>query len=210
MSFIDIESPECVEKGKRNHWLVSVILSCKWKGLSQAETRALLSRVIPRVFDWQKSQSLTRGLGAILRSLFHHRSSLKGQSPDLMLPFWLIEAMQTNKSKKTSQIFYKKGSLRDFTPSGSESWASFQQDSLAASSGALSLLALSNVMSPCSGTGHASGQVCEVHLSGWAEPLCSSAVAIFPNHSKDSSTRESNEGPSPVLVCSRFFLDPDG
>ncbi|HYX36613.1 MAG TPA: hypothetical protein VE954_26180 [Oligoflexus sp.] len=92
-----IESPENVRAGERNQWLVSLIVCCKKKGFGQVETRAALSRIITRVPGWQKSQSLTRGLSSILRSLYHHRSSLKGTLPDLELPGWLIEALQPRK-----------------------------------------------------------------------------------------------------------------
>ncbi len=110
ISLADIEMPEFLKKGERNHWLVSIILACKWKGMSQAETRSLLSQVIPRVPGWQKSQSLTRGLGSILRSLYRHRSALKGRIPGLELPCWLLEVMSSPRSKQLSQNFYKKGS----------------------------------------------------------------------------------------------------
>lgn len=212
ISFVDIKAPERVEKGKRNHWLVSVILSCKWKGLSQAETRALLSLVISRIPGWQKSQSLTRGLGAILRSLFHHRSSLRGQSPDLVLPVWLIEAMQSTKSKNISQKFYKKGSRRDLTPSPSAaSVSSEQQDP--SSSGASFSLPSSYIVS----VGLGAGQVVEGQMPvfdrrrfGEAEPPCPSSVAICLNPQKDGFAQDSGEVSSPGLVSSSFLLDPDG
>ncbi|WP_324960609.1 hypothetical protein [Oligoflexus sp.] len=108
-----MDMPENVEKGERNHWLVTIILTCKWKGIGQCELRAALDQIIKRVPGWQKSQSLTRNLGSIVRSLYHHRSSLKGKSPDQILPEWLLAALQPAKPNRLSQKIPKKGSHRD-------------------------------------------------------------------------------------------------
>jgi len=216
MSFIDIETPECVEKGTRNHWLVSVILSCKWKGLSQAETRALLARVIPRVPGWQKSQSLTRELSSILRSIFYHRSSLKGQSPDLVLPVWLIEAMQTNKSKEPSQKKYKKGSLRDLTNTRLVATSLPLQDPVASSSGVFSPLTSGYVRPVGSDACQAPEQLVEVQWLGFdqriglAEPPFLPLGYVSPNPQKDRLACESSEGLSPGSVSSSAYVEVEG
>ncbi|HYX34823.1 MAG TPA: hypothetical protein VE954_17130, partial [Oligoflexus sp.] len=111
-----MDMPENVEKGERNHWLVTIILTCKWKGIGQCELRAALDQIIKRVPGWQKSQSLTRNLGSIVRSLYHHRSSLKGKSPDQILPEWLLAALQPARPNRLSQKIPKKGSHRDHEP----------------------------------------------------------------------------------------------
>ncbi|MDQ3232587.1 MAG: hypothetical protein M3Q07_12265, partial [Pseudobdellovibrionaceae bacterium] len=110
---VHISMPEAVEKGERNHWLVSIILICKWKGVGQRDLRKALDQIIKRVPGWQKSQSLTQNLGSIVRSLYHHRSSLKGKSPDQILPEWLLAALQPAKPNRLSQKIPEKGSRRD-------------------------------------------------------------------------------------------------
>ncbi|HYX34822.1 MAG TPA: hypothetical protein VE954_17125 [Oligoflexus sp.] len=115
-NLVCIDKPENVRKGERNHWLVTIILTCKWKGIGQRELRAMLDQIIKRVPGWQKSQSLARNLGSIVRSLYHHRSSLKGKSPDQILPEWLLAALQPARPNRLSQKIRKKGSRRDLEP----------------------------------------------------------------------------------------------
>ncbi len=104
-----IPAPEAVEDGGRNHWLVSVILASKWKGVERASLLSALKSLIKRVPGYQNSRSLTRELESIVRSLYHHRSSLFGQNQELLLPEWLSEALSSNQPKQLSQIFPKKG-----------------------------------------------------------------------------------------------------
>jgi hypothetical protein len=110
-SFSTIETPEFVQKGERNRWLVSLILASKWSGIGQKEVRKALEQVIRRVPGWQKSQSLTRGLSATLRSLYRNRSSLKGSKENQKLPEFWVEALAFLKSTSFSPKNHKKGSL---------------------------------------------------------------------------------------------------
>jgi hypothetical protein len=106
---LSIPAPESVEDGGRNQWLVALVLACKWKGVERASLLSALKNLVKRVPGYQHSRSLTRELQTIVRSLYHHRGSLYGQEPELVLPEWLTEALTLTKPKQLSQIFPKKG-----------------------------------------------------------------------------------------------------
>ncbi len=110
-NFSGITTPEFVQKGERNRWLVSLILIAKWSGIGQNEVRKALELVIRRVPGWQKSQSLTRGLGATLRSLYRNRSSLKGRNMSQEQPSFWTEALESLKIREISSKKHKKASL---------------------------------------------------------------------------------------------------
>ncbi|HYX39117.1 MAG TPA: hypothetical protein VE954_38935 [Oligoflexus sp.] len=103
-------APGQVRDGERNQWLVSVVLACKWKGIDRARLLLVLKSLLKRVPHYHESRSLTRELPAIVRSLYHHRSGLRGRNPELILPEWLSEELNPTKPKQTSQIFSRKGS----------------------------------------------------------------------------------------------------
>jgi len=107
-----ISAPEDVVDGERNQWLVSLVLACKWKGLDRAELLMALKQLVKKVPGYQESRSLTRELQSIVRSLYHHRSGLIGSSPDLVLPIWLEDILNLNKSNRLSGIFPLKGPER--------------------------------------------------------------------------------------------------
>lgn len=104
-----IPAPESVLDGERNSWLVSVVLAAKWKGVHRSELLAALKHIVRRVQGFQSSQSMTRGLHTIIRSLYHHRANRFGENHALLLPFWLSEALSQNTPIKLSQISRKKG-----------------------------------------------------------------------------------------------------
>lgn len=109
-------APEEVLDGDRNQWLVSVVLACKWKGVARTDLLAVLKDLVRLVPGYQESRSLTRELQSIVRSLYHHRSSLIGSSPDLALPTWMDEALDPDKSNRLSQIFPMKGTEGSRSP----------------------------------------------------------------------------------------------
>ncbi|MDQ3235362.1 MAG: hypothetical protein M3Q07_26420, partial [Pseudobdellovibrionaceae bacterium] len=114
--FSGIAAPELVQKGERNRWLVSLILVSKWSGIGQKEVRKALELVIRRVPGWQKSQSLTSGLGATLRSLYRNRSSLKGRNVSQEQPSFWVEALESLKIREISSKKHKKASLDAMLP----------------------------------------------------------------------------------------------
>ncbi|WP_324959764.1 hypothetical protein [Oligoflexus sp.] len=126
-NFSGITAPEFVQKGERNRWLVSLILASKWSGIGQQEVRKALDLVIRRVPGWQKSQSLTRGLGATLRSLYRNRNSLKGRNRGQEQPAFWVEALESLKSRNISSKKHKKASL-DATHPGRNSGMITQSD----------------------------------------------------------------------------------
>jgi hypothetical protein len=104
-----ISAPENVRAGERNQWLVSLVLACKWKGIPRADLLDALKHLVRQVPAYQSSRSLTRELTGIVRSLYHHRSSRLGSTPELILPDWFDKDISPSASKTFSQNFVMKG-----------------------------------------------------------------------------------------------------
>ncbi len=104
-----ISAPENVRAGERNQWLVSLVLACKWKGIPRTDLLDALKHLVRQVPAYQSSRSLTRELPGIVRSLYHHRSSRLGSTPELILPDWFDNETSPTKSKTFSQNFTMKG-----------------------------------------------------------------------------------------------------